>query len=301
MITLHLSASSRWCKRHCLYWYCNRTPSVPLAIVKPTDAVKVARARRTQPIQVMKHGGRMTTSPTPEPPATALRMLEVFGSVGAALFTVTWTNSAGAPRSPRSLQQRLQSIPGPMPSPANDDWLNAVHISGINYADLHRIIPTLLTTAISERLNLILRPQGSQVSFIQLDDLTIDRLPRIAPAMFLALETSSGNFQAWLALSERHDKAFARRVRKGAGADLSASGATRIAGSLNFKAKYAPDFPRVAIYAARLGHFTDRSELDRLGLVAHARRVYSGFSTIFGHDPAMAELCKSGRRCAPQS
>lgn len=101
-----------------------------------------------------------------------------------------------------------------MPSPANDDWLNAVHISGINYADLHRIIPTLLTTALSERLNLILRPQGSQVSFIQLDDLTIDRLPRIAPAMFLALETSSGNFQAWLALSERHDKAFAAAFAK---------------------------------------------------------------------------------------
>lgn len=268
MTAAHLSTALRRCKFHRLYCYRNPAISPPLAIVKSTDTVKVARAIRTQPIQVMKHGGRMTTSPISEPAATTLRMLEVFGSVGATRFTMTWTNTAGMPRSPRSLQQRLQSIPGPMPSAANDDWCNAVHISGINYADLHRIMPTLLTTALSERLNLILRPEGSQVSFIQLDDLKIDRLPRIAPAMFLALETSPGNFQAWLALSERHDKDFARRVRKGAGADPSASGATRVAGSLNFKDKYAPDFPRVAIDAARLGHFTDRSELDRLGLVA---------------------------------
>jgi hypothetical protein len=39
-----------------------------------------------------------------------------------------------------------------------------------------------------------------------------------------------------------HDREFARRVRRGAGADLSASGATKIAGSLHYKDKYAPDF-----------------------------------------------------------
>ena len=33
-------------------------------------------------------------------------------------------------------------------------------------------------------------------------------------------------------------------------ADLTASGATKIAGSLNFKDKYAPDFPRVKILEA---------------------------------------------------
>ena len=75
--------------------------------------------------------------------------------------------------------------------------------------------------------------------------------------MFLALETSPGNFQAWLALKGSEDKEFARRVRRGTGADATASGATRVAGSLNFKDKYAPDFPRVKIQPAQHGRMTD--------------------------------------------
>ena len=69
-------------------------------------------------------------------------------------------------------------------------------------------------------------------------------------------------------LAGSEDKDFARRLRKGAGADPTASGATRVAGSLNFKDKYAPAFPRVAIHAAQPGRLTTASELERLGLVA---------------------------------
>jgi hypothetical protein len=57
-------------------------------------------------------------------------------------------------------------------------------------------------------------------------------------------------------------------LRKGTGADPTASGATRVAGSLNFKDKYAPEFPRVAIRQANLGRVTEAAELERLGLVA---------------------------------
>jgi len=57
-------------------------------------------------------------------------------------------------------------------------------------------------------------------------------------------------------------------VRRGTGADATASGATRVAGSLNFRDKYAPDFPRVMIREARAGHLTSTPELERLGLVA---------------------------------
>ena len=89
---------------------------------------------------------------------------------------------------------------------------------------------------------MIVRPHGPGVTFIQLDDLKADKLARLAPAVFLILETSPGNFQAWLALAGDEDKDFARRLRKGTGADTTASGATRVAGSLNFKDKYAPEF-----------------------------------------------------------
>jgi hypothetical protein len=57
-------------------------------------------------------------------------------------------------------------------------------------------------------------------------------------------------------------------VRKGTGADPGASGATRISGSLNFKEKYAPDYPRVGIHAAQPGRTTTTDELEQLGLAA---------------------------------
>jgi hypothetical protein len=112
------------------------------------------------------------------------------------------------------------------------------------------------------------RPHGPTVTFIQLDDLKGENLARLAPAVFLTLETSPGNFQAWIALADAEDKDLARRLRKGTGADPTASGATRVAGSLNFKDKYAPDFPRVAIHQANPGRLTTATELTQLGLVA---------------------------------
>jgi hypothetical protein len=66
------------------------------------------------------------------------------------------------------------------------------------------------------------------------------------------------------------DPDFARRLRKGTGADLGASGASRISGSLNFKEKYAPAFPRVETVHASPGLIVTGSELEALGLVAPA-------------------------------
>lgn len=45
-------------------------------------------------------------------------------------------------------------------------------------------------------------------------------------------------------------------------------GIDRIAGSLNFKDKYAPNFPRIALHRTKPGCLTTAAELDRLGLVA---------------------------------
>ncbi len=88
--------------------------------------------------------------------------------------------------------------------------------------------------------------------------------------MFLQLETSPGNFQAWLAIAGRVERDFGTRLKRGTGADVNASGATRIAGSINFKEKYAPSFPRVAIHHAQAGRLTTVAELEKLGLVAPA-------------------------------
>jgi hypothetical protein len=172
---------------------------------------------------------------------SALTMLGLFAGVGATRFDVTWTDIAG-----------------------DKEWFRR----GMSMADLAHALPGMLDAAAAGQCNVIVRPHGPGVTFIQLDDLTADRLPRLAPAVFLVLETSPGNFQAWLALEGREDKEFARRVRKGTGADATASGATRVAGSLNFKDKYAPGFPRVAIRETRAGYRTSAAELEWLGLVA---------------------------------
>jgi hypothetical protein len=86
------------------------------------------------------------------------------------------------------------------------------------------------------------------------------------------LQPSPGNHQAWVAVSDlvnaEDTKDLSRRLRKRAGADPSASGATRIAGTVNYKRKYEPHFPTVAIVNASPGRVMTTSELDAQGLVA---------------------------------
>jgi RepB DNA-primase from phage plasmid len=171
----------------------------------------------------------------------ALAMLDVFASVGATRFDVTWTTCIG-----------------------DKVWFRRA----MSIAELRRTLPTMIESATSKQHNVIVRPSGPAATFIQLDDLKVDQLTPLAPAVFLALETSPRNFQAWVALSPLADKDFGRRLRKGTGADTTASGATRVAGSLNFKDKYAPDFPRVAIHVAHVGRVTTVDVLEQLGLVA---------------------------------
>jgi len=90
------------------------------------------------------------------------------------------------------------------------------------------------------------------------------------------LETSPGNFQAWLAAKDA-DADTARRVKKAVGADPNASGATRLAGSYNFKAKYAPNYPRVRLSSIAPQRTASVQELERAGLVAlEERPPYGG-------------------------
>src|SRR4051794_10550042 len=101
--------------------------------------------------------------------------------------------------------------------------------------DLRQALPGMLDAATKCERNVIVRSHGTNRAFIQLDDLKTDQFTLLAPAVFLALETSPGNFQAWVALVSPEDRDFASRLRKSTRADATASGATRDAGCLNFK------------------------------------------------------------------
>jgi RepB DNA-primase N-terminal domain len=133
---------------------------------------------------------------------------------------------------------------------------------------LRAALSDLLLASTEQRLNVIVRPLAPRaLSFLQLDDLTSSQVDRVRAMSFLVLETSPGNFQAWLAVKDAYADT-ARRVKKAARADPNASGATRLAGSYNFKAKYAPDYPRVRLHSIAPLRAVTVFELDRAGLIA---------------------------------
>ena len=110
----------------------------------------------------------------------------------------------------------------------------------------------------------------------------------------MVLCTSPGNFQAWVAVKVR------RRISpgdsQGAGADPSASGATRISGSLNFKTKYAPAFPAVEISQANPAKSRPPPNWKAPDLWHQQRKPPAVFLIVFlrpqGREgPEVAELC----------
>jgi hypothetical protein len=175
----------------------------------------------------------------------ALRMLDTFASVGATHFDLTHTNIDGEKRGFRPTQ---------------------------SLAQLKNSMPKLFPGAAQRQNNIIIQPLSDKVHFVQLDDLDSAALSRVGDAAFMTLETSPGNHQAWVAVSgfstPEETKDFARRLRKGAGADHSASGATRIAGTTNYKRKYEPDFPIVRISSSTPGRIVTKERLEGMGLVA---------------------------------
>lgn len=183
-----------------------------------------------------------SSRPEPQHLSEAMRMIDAFASVGATHFDVTFLDIEGSKRGFRPEQSVYQ---------------------------VKHSLPKLLPGLTERRNSLVVRPRSNSPAIIQLDDLTSDTLAPLRDVAFLTLQTSPGNYQAWVAVSGLSDpKDFARRLRKGAQADISASGATRVAGTLNYKRKYEPDFPMVAIEEAHPGRIVTPSQLQEIGLLA---------------------------------
>lgn len=127
-------------------------------------------------------------------------------------------------------------------------------------------LPQLLESARRRQYNVIVRPRDMAERLVQLDDLHWAAVERCQDCAFLILTTSPGNHQVWIAVREGTED-LARRLRRGTGADPSASGATRLPGSLNYKRKYAPRFPMVSIWQAAPQRVSTPRELQARGLV----------------------------------
>ncbi len=168
-------------------------------------------------------------------------MLDLFGSFGVEHFNITHIHLDGEKRGFRA-KRSLQEVKTSM--------------------------PYLLDSAPRRQNSVIIRPHQPPADvLVQLDDLADEQYERVRPAAFLMLRTSPKGRQAWVCI-EGADKDIARRLRKGTGADPSASTSVRIAGSLNYKPDYAPDFPVVTIEEARPGYKATKEQLESMGLLA---------------------------------
>ena len=170
----------------------------------------------------------------------AWQMLDLFASLDVGAFDLTTTDLAGC---------------------------KCGFLRAMSLGRLRQWIPHLLDAAIQHQHNLIVRPKRGAVELVQLDDLSGAMLERLRAAAFLILATSVENHQAWIAVTEG-GAGLARQLRQASGADPSASGASRVAGSVNFKRKYAPDFPWVRILEATPHRTVTEADLAALGLVA---------------------------------
>src|SRR5579863_653907 len=201
----------------------------------------------------------------------ARAMLDAFTGSGAEHFDITWTTRQGDKAGFRRH----------MPAET-----------------LRVLLPVMLTNATKNERNLIVRPISARAVFIQLDDLSRAGLDRVKPAAFLGLETSPGNYQAWVAIpAGQADKDFARRLRRGAGADDTASGATRVAGSRNFKDKYAPNFPTVQIAFSTPGLMASTGQLESMGLVAEPKKPAPPIFRLSRTDRIRSNKWPSYQRC----
>jgi RepB DNA-primase N-terminal domain len=116
--------------------------------------------------------------------AEAYRMLDTFTGAGATAFDVTFIDIGGQKRGFRQAQTARQ---------------------------LRTSLPHLIPGLEERRQNIIVRPRSDKVTFVQLDDLP--ESARLAPVSCLILETSPGNHQAWVAVTDIQDDAggFSRR------------------------------------------------------------------------------------------
>ncbi len=201
----------------------------------------------------------------------AQRMLEAFQSVGAESFDLTVTTITGD-----KVEFRR----------------------GLQLENLLRRLRGLLPGAEQQQKNVIVRPVSSRTTLVQLDDLrTTTKLGRVQPVAFLAFTTSPDNYQAWVAVSDAPDEDFARRLKKGVGADPTASGATRLAGSVNFKPKYMPKFPRISIALCVPGRIVTAEELTALDLVAAPEERPARVSPMVQPRPGRRRIWPDYQRC----
>jgi hypothetical protein len=134
--------------------------------------------------------------------------------------------------------------------------------------ELSEMLPAILDHGAKRGRSVIVRPVASNL--IQADDLSRATVERVQSFAFMTVETSAGNYQAWVALPPGIGKderdALRRRLLDGVGADRGASGAMRWPGSINFKA--GRDQFMVRLISSNPGRVATVAELEASDMLA---------------------------------
>ena len=176
----------------------------------------------------------------------APRAVDLFAGVGVKEFAVTVLKEQNQIGKRGLFYQRLQT------------------------KELYRLLPSYVRRNHLGRESLIVRPLAHNL--IQVDDCVGESLRRIAPFAFLVVETSLGNYQAWLALDARVTKVERDAIRSKllaglADVDRNASGALRLPGTLNHKPGRGEFRIRIAAFSQHR-RFVSTDELEAAGILA---------------------------------
>ena len=185
--------------------------------------------------------------------------VEVFESVGAFGFEVTHLHDA---------------------SPSKDKKRNFEIVDGAEFRDelVRYLEMNKVEQAGGEYWSVAVRPRSERVVFWQVDEATRATCELHRAVSFLQIETSPGNYQCWLAISDELEKEeldatrerFLRIVKR-TGGNGGSYGALRWPGSTNHKPerKQADGTqPVVRIVHLGMGRVTTVAELEDLGLLA---------------------------------
>jgi hypothetical protein len=145
---------------------------------------------------------------------------------------------------------------------------------------IRRKLPTWLSVHSHESLILSPGPpEDGNTLIVQLDDLPAATVRQIRSFVFCETETSSENYQVFIAISDGNHydtKEIRRRLIAVTKADSGASGAFRIAGSFNAKEKHRRadgSYPRVRLIWVNHGHTVTVEELNTAGLLPPVPRA----------------------------
>jgi hypothetical protein len=182
-----------------------------------------------------------------------LRALDAMESAGADVFKVVFLHD---------------------PSPQEAKWRRDETLDSLGF---RKHLGDYLALNKQKSWSMVVRPSGESELW-QVDDASPETVELLREVSFLQIETSPGNFQCWLALSDELDREEFKAARERflrfidrTGGNGGSFGALRWPGSTNFKPERRGadgNFPVVRVVHALIGQVTTTEELEGLGLLA---------------------------------